>query len=97
MVFAHGNESGILTTDFNGYDAADVAKWIRSQPNYSPGMSVQLNACHAADSGLAQNVANALGVPVSGPNGAVDAWGDVYVDLYSDVKVYPAWTEFEPK
>lgn len=82
VIFSHGLATGSLNTaDINGGNADEVAEWIRSQPTYTAGMPIQLNACFAGiEGGLAQNLSKRLAGPISGPTDRVDQWGNVDTD-----------------
>jgi hypothetical protein len=89
VIFSHGIESSLVVEEFAGYDAKEVAAWIRAQPGYVEGQPVQLNACHAGvEGGVAQNVSKELNAQVSGPVDYLYVLGDVEGDHLNPWNVY---------
>jgi RHS repeat-associated protein len=75
-VYAHGNED-VIADDRNGrtlMNPAAAAKLIRDSGLWKPGMPVTVEACNVGkeSNGFTQGLANALGVPVTGPNGYLE-------------------------
>ena len=94
LVVGHGNEQAMkFTTDgmATRKGAPEVADWIRGQPDYVEGQSVRLVSCNsgACDNGLAQGVANELGVNVTGATNPVELFDDGYYDA--------VWRTFSPQ
>jgi RHS repeat-associated protein len=75
-VLSHGSGQGLMNASGQlETDAAKIAEWIQSQSNYVAGTPVRLVACSTGCilNGIAQRLANAIGVPVMGATTKVDA------------------------
>ncbi|MFI6870185.1 ADP-ribosyltransferase [Nocardia sp. NPDC050406] len=72
-VVVHGNRFGSPTADGNAeITPQQVIDAIRNNPHYVPGTPIRLLCCFSGmDIGFAQQIADALGVPVLAPTDAV--------------------------
>ncbi|MEU0540323.1 ADP-ribosyltransferase [Nocardia sp. NPDC005978] len=72
-VVVHGNRFGNPTVDGNvEITPQQVIDAVRNNPDYVPGTPIRLLSCFSAnDIGFAQQIADALGVPVLAPTDAV--------------------------
>jgi RHS repeat-associated protein len=82
-VFAHGSQDGyiLLKNDHDSeqerVNAGQLADAIRGHPGYT-GQACRFLVCHSGRSGVAQQLANELGVPILAPTdlvGTVAEWG----------------------
>ncbi|MFI7276934.1 DUF6531 domain-containing protein [Streptomyces sp. NPDC049879] len=71
-VIAHGSRDGFLDLPEGHVNGGQIVDALRNNPNYD-GSDVRLLVCHsgADSSGIAQQVANELGVTVQAPTNAV--------------------------
>ncbi|MYT68363.1 MULTISPECIES: RHS repeat-associated core domain-containing protein [unclassified Streptomyces] len=65
-VIVHGSEDGFIVVDGAKTNPGQIVEAVRSNPEYDGG-AVRLLVCHSGCSGVAQDVANGLGVPVTAP------------------------------
>ena len=61
-------ENGLDGVETNGGQLVDA---VRSNPSYEDGMACRLLVCHSAASGVAQQFADEMGVPVLAPTDQV--------------------------
>lgn len=75
-IYAHGNERAIADdrTRRVSLDPAQVASLVKSSGLWKPGMPITVQACDVGkeQDGFHQGLANALGVPVTAPNGYLE-------------------------
>jgi len=83
-VVSHGTPYRMMRPQGQAWNAKQVANWIRAQPDYTSGQPVRLVACWTGrnSNGLAQMVANELGVPVLGATTRVNAVIPYYLSLW---------------
>jgi hypothetical protein len=72
-VIVHGGRDGMAIVEEVSVNPGHIVDLIRNNPGYTAGQGCRLLVCHAGASGLAQDVANGLGVPVRGATNVVRA------------------------
>ncbi|MDO0936774.1 RHS repeat-associated core domain-containing protein [Streptomyces sp. DG2A-72] len=65
-VIVHGSTRGVLGVDGQDTNPLQIVEAVRGNPHYQGGC-VRLLVCHSGVSGVGQDVANGLGVPVWAP------------------------------
>jgi hypothetical protein len=70
-VVAHGTRDGYVSLDGELTNGGQLVEAIRSNPNYLEGQACRLMVCHSGVSGVGQQVADELGVPVLAPSDRV--------------------------
>ncbi|MEU9327707.1 RHS repeat-associated core domain-containing protein [Streptomyces canus] len=65
-VIVHGSTRGVLGVDGEDTNPLQIVEAVRGNPHYEGGC-VRLLVCHSGVSGVGQDVANGLGVPVWAP------------------------------
>ncbi|MEU9407858.1 RHS repeat-associated core domain-containing protein [Streptomyces sp. NPDC048281] len=65
-VIVHGSTRGVLGVDGQDTNPLQIVEAVRGNPHYEGGC-VRLLVCHSGVSGVGQDVANGLGVPVWAP------------------------------
>ncbi|WP_145743585.1 DNA/RNA non-specific endonuclease [Saccharopolyspora dendranthemae] len=73
-VDAHALPDGRVRIGDNTFSAKEFADMLRRDPNFDGTKPVRLLSCDAGTSGLARDLANELGTPVTAPTGL--AWSD---------------------
>jgi RHS repeat-associated protein len=72
-VIVHGGRNGMAIVEGASVNPGQIAELVSGNPGYTAGQACRLLVCHAGQSGLAQDVANALGAPVRGATDVVRA------------------------
>ncbi|MEW1552198.1 ricin-type beta-trefoil lectin domain protein, partial [Streptomyces tsukubensis] len=70
-IVAHGTRDGFIRLDGELTNGGQLVEAVRSNPNYREGQACRLIVCHSGVSGVAQQVADELGVPVLAPTDRV--------------------------
>jgi hypothetical protein len=70
-VVAHGTRDGFVVFDGEITNGGQLVDAIRANPNYQAGQACRLVVCHSGVSGVGQQVADELGVPVLAPTNRV--------------------------
>jgi hypothetical protein len=70
-VIAHGTTGGYVVINGERTNAGQLVDAIRANPSYVDGQACRLIVCHSGASGVAQQIADELGVFVRAPTNKV--------------------------
>ncbi|GAA3619464.1 hypothetical protein GCM10023079_06370 [Streptomyces chitinivorans] len=96
-VVAHGTPDGFISLDGELTNGGQLVEAIRSNPNYVEGQVCRLIVCHSGASGVAQQVADELGVPVLAPTDRVGTNRDLGQGQVPQIDRGGVWKLIRPR